>query len=139
MTPTTIWHRVVVFAIDKGDDIHTRAKFLHHIDVLRAVGKMTSPVRTGIGRWQDPETGHIHLEDAYLMSVADYLAHVVPPGWVNDQLCVLSASPRHAALADHNLRGPTPLKGTFRPIGQAMPEGDWTYFHDDGFFWQVRP
>lgn len=126
-----------IFAIDGGDDMHARAKFLHHLDTLNAMHKLRRPAEAAIGRWKDPETGVIHLEDAYAMDLLDYHTHVLSHGWVNNQTCILIVTPLQAALAAPDGTRLEALAGMFREVGPAMPEGDWTYFRETGVYWQV--
>ena len=132
----------VIFSIDHIEDIHVRSKFEHHLDVLRAMGKIQYPARSCIGRWRDPDTGQIYLEPSYMMDCADYLSHVAPHGHVNKQQCVLVVhggdSDFRAELASSiGLAHMAPL-GYFVPhLGGGQPDGDWTYMLDTREYWST--
>lgn len=69
----------VIFAIDKGDDVHTQAKFLRHIDTLRAMGKLRGVFASCIGCYEG------EMERSYMMLMTDFDKHVRNSGYVDDQ------------------------------------------------------
>lgn len=74
---------VVIFAIDKGADLHQQAKFLRHMDTMRALQKMGASPKCCIGYWEG------HLERSYILSIDDYRAYVVQHGWTVQQHSVV--------------------------------------------------
>lgn len=130
----------VIFSIDHVEDIHVRSKFEHHLDVLRAMGKIQYPARSCIGRWRDPETGRVYLEPSYMVDLDDYEKHVAPHGHVNHQDCVMEVG---GASDGYTARLVTPVRrelvsslGYFVPHpGKGQPDGDWTYLLDPGEYW----
>lgn len=88
MTPTT------VFEIDNGTDLNVRARFLRHLDTLRAMGKFKHPEELAEGVAKAFTHG---FSIRYRMSTHDYLRHVHTPGWVNGQPSVVTV--------DHDWRG----------------------------------
>lgn len=109
----------VVFAIDDNWNVHTVAKFLRHVDTLRAMGKI-KPVVQCIGNWENV------LEVSYMMDLKDFDKHVVPFGFVDGQECVLvvagdTRQPCH-------LRFPTGHTVIVGPMVEIDgPTGNWTY------------
>lgn len=59
-----------IFSIDNWSDLHTMAKFLRHVDTLRAMNKLKSEVKQGIGMYQGtPEPCWLmRTEDMHLVS-----------------------------------------------------------------------
>lgn len=128
----------VIFAIDNGSDLHTRAKFNRYLDTLRAMGKTGGEIRIGVGHWVDAE-GVSWLEDCYCMDAQDYSKHIQPHGWCNGQQCVLVLDMAASWLASPvNLNKPLSEGGPLKPRGKKMPSGDWTKFHDTGEYWKVE-
>lgn len=109
----------VVFAIDNNTDTHTVAKFLRHVDTLRAMGKI-KPVVQCIGNWEGV------LEVSYMMNLKDFDKYVVPYGSVEGQECVL--------IVAGDTRQPCYLRfpyGSTKNVGPMVeidgPIGNWTY------------
>ena len=109
----------VVFAIDDNWNVHTVAKFLRHVDTLRAMGKI-KPVVQCIGNWEGV------LEVSYMMNLKDFDKHVVPYGFVEGQEAVLvvagdTRQPCH-------IRFPTGHTVSVGPMVEIDgPIGNWTY------------
>ena len=55
----------VIFAIDNDNDLHVNAKFLRHVDTLRALGKIPEVIPC-IGCWEGK------LERSYMMLAKDF-------------------------------------------------------------------
>lgn len=127
----------VLFTIDKGTDLHTRAQFNRYIDTLSAMCKVSEPVHIGIGHWVDDE-GVSWLEDCYSMTLKDFTRHIQPHGWCNDQDSVIVFDPDHVWIAAPDAPE-TPVKGcTITLTGDTMPAGNWVRFHNTtGGFYQV--
>lgn len=128
----------IIFAIDENgpQSFRTRARFLRHLDTLRAMGKLRDDPRTAIGHWVDPDTQVSWLEPSYVLDAEDFHEHVQPHGWVNGQKCVLSVDATSCAIVGlANRPGEVYPLGAFRCIGKVMPQGNWTRFDDTGEFW----
>lgn len=125
----------VIFAIDDGDHpIHSKAKFLRHLDTLRVMGKLEGEARTGIGHWVD-EAGISWLEPCYCLDVSDYVKHVLPHGWVNQQKCVVVSGLAKAAVVSHDLVKTHRELEQLRCVGPLMPAGCWTKFDGSPDYW----
>ncbi|HEY7822806.1 MAG TPA: hypothetical protein VIG24_08240 [Acidimicrobiia bacterium] len=74
---------VVIFAIDNAHSLHQQAKFLRHLDTLRAMGKLDAEPKFCIGFWEG------QLERSYIMPIDDYLLYVAAQGWVDNQYSVV--------------------------------------------------
>ena len=126
----------IIFAIDEQRGMRDRARFLRHLDTLRAMGKLQSEPRTAIGHWVDPDTGVSWLEPSYCLDVEDFRDHVLPHGWVNGQKCVLSIGSGSCSIIGlHANADQVHSLGAFRCVGKVMPQGCWTRFDDNGEFW----
>lgn len=109
----------VIFAIDNNTDVHAVAKFLRHVDTLRAVNKIR-PVTMCIGNWEGI------LEASYMMDLADYDKYISGRDWADGQECVLvvSGDTRQQCY----LRFPDGTRVTLGPMVQVdAPVGNWTY------------
>ena len=114
----------VIFAIDNGDNVHDRAKFLRHIDTVQAMGKMQGTMQLCIGYWEGI------LENSYILTVDDYRDFVVKYHFTDKQECVL--------VVPHDVRQPchvaTPKNlgflsgvGVMREVESIDGLSAWTY------------
>lgn len=127
----------VIFAIDTGPEpLHTRAKFLRHLDTLRAMGKLDGEARIGIGHWVDPK-GVSWLEPCYMLTIDDYEQHVLRPGWTNGQQCVLIVSIECSLIVSPDLRRPIETLPPMACVGPDMPQGCWTKFEGSADYWKA--
>lgn len=125
----------IIFTIDDGDHpLHNKAKFLRHIDTLRVMGKLEGEARTGVGHWVD-EHGVSWLEPCYCLDIADYLQHVLPHGWVNQQKCVVAVGTIDAAVMSPDLVLTHRQLGALNCVGPKMPAGCWTKFDGCPDYW----
>ena len=69
----------VIFAIDKSDEVHTQAKFLRHVDTLRAMGKLRGVFASCIGCYKGD------MERSYMMLMSDFNEHIRRSGYVDKQ------------------------------------------------------
>lgn len=74
---------VVIFAIDNGSSLHQQAKFLRHLDTMRAMGRLSAFPKCGIGFWEG------QLERVYVLPIEDYRIYVAQHGWVDGQHSVV--------------------------------------------------
>lgn len=127
----------VIFAIDDGDNaLHTKAKFLRHLDTLRVMGKLEGEARTGIGHWVDDD-GVSWLEPCYCLELFDYDKHVLPHGWVNQQRCILVVGHLEAAIMTPDTLTTLRKLPNITCVGPKMPAGCWTKFDGSSDFWQM--
>jgi hypothetical protein len=116
----------VIFAIDNNTDTHTVAKFMRHVDTQRSMGKLKGNMVQAIGYWEGI------LEPSYIMTRADYEAHVMASGYVDGQEAVLVApqdSRQPAHVASVNLKEVHESLGAIREImpEQAKTANAWTF------------
>lgn len=74
---------VVIFAIDNGHDLHQQAKFLRHLDTMRAMGKLSAMPKCCVGYWEG------QLERSYILPIEDYRVYVAQHGFVDGQHSVV--------------------------------------------------
>lgn len=74
---------VVIFAIDNGSNLHEQAKFLRHLDTLRALQKLSAAPKCCVGFWEG------QLERSYIIPTEAYRDYVAPQGWVANQHSVV--------------------------------------------------
>ena len=77
---------MIVFAIDNGHELHTRMKFLKHIDVARAMGTLRGPFYTCVNFNMGV------LINMYMMNVEDYERLVRPLGFTDKQVSTMRVS-----------------------------------------------
>jgi len=117
----------VIFAIDNGDDLHTQAKFLRHVDTLRATEKMKGTLHSGVGRYND------ELERCYMVLASDFDRHFKNLDYLSGQESVLRVpgDTRQPCTLHYANREPQSI-GTMRQVYGA-PDGDFTYMN--GQYW----
>ena len=121
----------IIFAIDNGDDLHTRAKFLRHIDTARAMGTLRDGFQTAIGCWENI------LEASYIMSRRDYDQLVKPLGFAAKQVCVLAVpgDTRQPCVLEFS-DGQRQAVGPMREIPKDEPlPGAWTFVEGSGKYY----
>lgn len=121
----------VIFSIDEGHDLHTKAKFLRHMDTLRSMKKLKGNLKLAISSFQG------NLEDSYIISMTDFNDHVRNSEYVQRQAFFLNVGGSAGmpyVLVDKfdNIA----IKGNLVST-RSLPEGciDWTYRPDMGFYW----
>ena len=120
----------VIFAIDNGDDLHTQAKFLRHVDTLRATEKMDGTLYSGIGSYEGD------LERCYMVLAADYDRHFESLYFLSGQHSVLRVpgDTRQPCTLHYKDREPQSI-GPMRQV-QGIPTGDFT--HINGKYWECN-
>jgi hypothetical protein len=116
----------VIFAIDDNTNTHTVAKFLRHMDTKRAMGELKGNMVHCIGNWEGI------LEVSYILRRDDYLAHVLPMGFTQDQEAVMVAptsTRQPASIMSHDLAEHFQELGPVRTIAahEATPDVAWTF------------
>ena len=119
----------VIFAIDNGDDLHTQAKFLRHVDTLRASEKMIGTMHSGIGCYEG------QLERCYMVLALDFDKHFKNLDYLSGQESVLRVpgDTRQPCTLHFNNREPQSV-GTMRQLkGVGVSNADFTYMN--GQYW----
>ena len=116
----------VVFAIDNNKDTHAVAKFLRHMDTKRALGELKGNMVHCVGNWEGI------LEVSYILRRDDYLAHVLPMGFTQEQEAIMVAPMRReqpASIMSHDLVDHLQELGPVRniPAHEATPDVAWTF------------
>lgn len=111
----------VIFAIDNDNDTHVVAKFMRHVDTLRAMGKI-NPIVQLIGCYKG------QLENSYLIR-ADQFHHVKE--YVKGQESVLHVpgDSRQPCVLEFVASGKRVSVGPMHKVGPdyAMTRNSWTY------------
>lgn len=116
----------VIFAIDNGEDLRTQARFLRHLDGLRAQSKLSGPVRLCVGSYKGA------LENSYQMTLEDYILFVEGKGWADWQESVLRIRGVDLFLLFRD--GSTQELGEMGcSVHQPQTDG-WTYFLDSRLY-----
>ena len=120
----------VIFAIDNGDDLHTQAKFLRHVDTLRATEKMMGTLYSGIGSYEG------HLERCYMVLAVDYDRHFESLHYLSGQESVLRVpgDTRQPCTLHYKDLGAVSI-GAMRQV-HGVPKGDFTYMN--GQYWECK-
>ena len=111
----------VIFSIDDLS-IHGQAKFLRHLDTLRAMSKLVGPPRACIGFYDNA------MEPSWLLHLEDYLLHVKDKGYADGQESVLRLSGMNMSL--HYADGKVEDIGLVSCSQRMPPAPGWTYFLD---------
>lgn len=118
----------VIFAIDNGDDLHTQAKFLRHVDTLRASEKMMGTLYSGIGSYKGS------LERCYMVLATDYDRHLKSLDYLSGQESVLRVPGDTRQPCTLQFKGGDLQSiGTMRQVTDGSI-GDFTYIN--GKYWE---
>lgn len=123
---------VVIFAIDRGWDLHQQAKFLRHMDTMRAMGKLSAHLKCCVGFWEG------NPERSYILPIEDYKVYVAPHGWVDNQHSVV----RVDEVENADLMWPK-LEVKMCSIGRmnkvdadvALKLGAWTFVEEESQYY----
>lgn len=120
----------VIFAIDNGDDLHTQAKFLRHVDTLRSMEKLQGTMYSGVGRYKGD------LERCYMVLASDFDRHFKSLMYLSGQESVLRVpgDTRQPCVLHYANRVPQSI-GTMRQV-YTEPSGDYTYMN--GQYWVCK-
>ena len=129
----------VIFSIDNVTDLHTLAKFTHHVDVQRAMQRMKGDMKLCIGAYKGV------LEQSFIMTEHDFAAFIEAGEYMQNQESVLLIEDGHhgemyASL--HYLSGGVRdgehvdlgiLKSVDKSV--ALSKDAWTYRPDLNIYW----
>jgi hypothetical protein len=119
----------VIFAIDNDADLHTNAKFLRHVDQLRAMGIIKSSMKLAIGSYLGK------LERSYVLRKDDFDGYVLGSGYVDDQESFLVLRDGYYGVVYATLEyqsGDKVFLGTMEQVDpqEALAGEAWTYRPD---------
>ena len=114
----------VIFAIDNDDDVHTVAKFMRHVDTLRAMNTI-EPVEMLVGCYKGK------LERSYMMR-SDQFDHVSDYVKYQESFLLVPGDTRQPCVLDY--RGKREPVGTMRQVSakDALQSDAWTYSETKG-------
>lgn len=122
----------IIFAIDNDTDVHAVAKFLHHIDVARAVGTLKGSFVPCIGCYDGM------MESSYMMDERDYRNLVESIGVTAKQECIMHvpADTRQPCTLEYQ-EGRTQTIGAMRQVQphDALGLTAWTYVIETSTYW----
>lgn len=126
--------KYVIFSIDNVTDLHTLAKFTHHMDVQRAMGRMKGEMKMCVGSYKGV------MEYSFILTEHDFVHYVADSDFIRDQESVLECEDGHygevyASLRylEYGMRGGKPehlgiLKSVDKDV--ALAQDAWTYRPD---------
>ena len=122
----------IIFSIDNGHDLHTMAKFLRHIDTVKAMGKLEGGFIQCIGYYKGK------LENSFIMDEKDYVRFVAKLGFTVKQESVLQVpgDTRQPCVLIYQKLPPNVLS----PMRKIKPEvasksKAWTYVVEENTYW----
>ena len=129
----------VIFSIDNVHDLHTLSKFLHHVDVQRAMQRMQGEMKLCIGAYKGV------LEQSFILNQPVFDAFVEGSEFLQGQESVLLVEDGHkgemyASLwyLDQGLRdGEHVSLGLLKSVDKsvALAQDAWTYRPDLNIYW----
>jgi hypothetical protein len=124
----------VIFSYDNQSDIHQSAKFYRFIDTLRAMGKLEGSIVECIGAYKS------ELEKSFIMLKSDFLEHVIPSGYVDNQesFLLVPESNKQPVSLWFNQSDEIVTLGKLVSYN-GMPDCDaWTFRPDLNAYWSVE-
>ena len=126
--------KYVIFSIDNVTDLHTLAKFTHHMDVQRAMGRLHGEMKMCVGSYKGV------MEYSFILKEVDFVHYVSDSDFIRDQESVLVIEDGHygetyASLhfLEYGIRGGKPQHlGLIKSVDKdtALSQDAWTYRPD---------
>ena len=121
---------VVIFAIDNGSSLHQQAKFLRHLDTMRAMRRLSAMPKCCIGFWEG------QLERSYILPIEDYRVYVAQHGWVDGQHSVVMTDLHgQADLMKPDLSEVYQHLRVMRKISDPTLYKAWTFVEEEGQYY----
>jgi len=119
----------VIFAIDNDNDTHTVAKFMRHVDTLRAMGKIDSVVQL-VGCYKG------QLERSYMIR-ADQFEHVRDYIKGQESILRVPGDVRQPCVLEYLVGGERVSLGPMRqvPASEALQAEAWTYSQEQNKYY----
>jgi hypothetical protein len=120
----------VIFSIDNVQDVHALAQFSHHLDMKRAMQKLSGNVVLAIGSYKGV------MEQSFILLRDDFDLVVRGTDWIKDQESVLHVEDGYKGVVygalEYLSTGTTEHIGVMREVSQteAMLHDGWTYRPD---------
>lgn len=131
----------IIFAIDNDTDTHVIAKFMRHIDTMRALGKFRGSFIHCIS------CNYGMLESSYMMDERDYCDFVEPMGFTDNQDCIMHVpgDTRQPCTMEWNTFGELDWLDNTKTIGamrsitaeEARRRMSWTYVIETNTYWST--
>jgi hypothetical protein len=125
----------VIFSIDNVHDVHTLAQFSHHLDMKRAMQKLSGQVVLAIGSYKGV------MEQSFILLRDDFDAVVRGSDWIKDQESILHVEDGmygvvYGAL-EYLATGTTEHIGVMKEIDkrEVSAYDAWTYRPDLNKYW----
>lgn len=121
----------VIFSIDKAYDLHTKAKFLRHIDTQRAMNYLNGNVMLCIWCYEGV------LGDSFILRSDDFDKWVRNSGYVDNQKSVLHVRGKDMHCEFEYLQGGCYGAGKLVPslAQEALKSDGWVYRPDLNIYW----
>lgn len=123
----------VIFSVE--NDLHTRAKFLRHIDTQRAMGYLKGNMVMCIGAYKGV------LEDSFILCVEDFDKFVRNSGYLDNQESVLHVrGMRMHCEFEYLVSGSKEGSGLLVQVTaqEAFKSDGWTYRPDMNTYWIIK-
>ena len=120
----------VIFSIDNVHDVHTLAQFSHHLDMKRAMQKLSGQVVLAIGSYKGV------MEQSFILLREDFDAVVRDSQWVKDQESILHVEDGYGGVVygalEYLATGTTEHIGVMKEIEkrEVSAYDAWTYRPD---------
>jgi len=116
----------VIFAIDNDDDVHTVAKFMRHVDTLRAMNTI-EPVEMLVGCYKG------NLERSYMMR-SDQFDHVSDYVKYQESFLLVPGDTRQPCVLEFPVGNKRVAVGKMRQVSakDALQSDAWTYSETKG-------
>lgn len=130
---TKLINNHIIFSFDNPWQIHLAAKLYHHLDVLRAMSKLTYKPKLGTGYYQG------YLEPIVMMDYNDFVENVLDSGYVKNQESFLQLNPRtprssaiQACLVYNTFDKNSEILGEFKEVSysEALLSDTWNCLED---------
>jgi hypothetical protein len=129
----------VIFSIDNVHDLHTLSKFLHHVDVQRAMQRMQGDMKLCIGAYKGV------LEQSFILTEPVFGAFVEGSEFLQGQESVLLIEEGHKGKTYASLHylsggvcdGEHVSLGLLKSVDKsvALAQDAWTYRPDLNIYW----
>jgi len=122
----------VIFSVE--NDLHTRAKFLRHIDTQRAMGYLKGNMVMCIGAYKGV------LEDSFILCVEDFDKFVRNSVYLYNQESVLHVRGKRMHCEFEYLSGGCDGGGQLVQVTaqEAFKSDGWTYRPDMNTYWIIK-
>jgi hypothetical protein len=129
----------VIFSIDNVHDLHSLSKFLHYMDVQRAMQRMQGEMKLCVGSYKGV------LEQSFIMTELDFALFIQGSEYVQNQESVLLVEDGHHGemyaslyyMSKGECDGEHVSLGLLKSVDKsvALAQDAWTYRPDLNIYW----